>query len=298
MINEILRSYRMRADEETIARVAKMWERRAVSFIRGTIQRLRDNNRAMQTMQDFKIAARAASRLESNIPGNNVAKVSELILKDNVRVHVNSLIRRLRNWESVTDSGAKPPTGILLYGPPGTGKTHLVKAMARELGDWHVFEVNTTTILHDPRKFTEIVERAATHRPAFVFIDEADELLRDRNYSNAAGATNEILKTMDGTMGRVPEVVFVAATNNAEVIDGAALRGGRFSEKIYMGRLSGDELVAFMEHYFSKNPNIYLGEDLTPESFANEVGEVSVSDATHLISMAINFTFGECEEGE
>jgi transitional endoplasmic reticulum ATPase len=166
-----------------------------------------------------------------------------------------------------------------------------VRALARELEYWHVFEVNATEVLRDPRKFTDTVQLAADHRPAIVFIDEADEMLRERTVSNAAGATNEILKCMDGLMGKVPELVFMAATNNPQAIDVAALRGGRFSEKIYMGNLSGDDLVAFLRKELTAKSQVKFGPDVTPESLAFQLGDISPADAISILRQAINYTF-------
>jgi transitional endoplasmic reticulum ATPase len=168
-----------------------------------------------------------------------------------------------------------------------------VRAIARELEYWHVFEVNATEVLQNPSKFRETVELAAKHRPAFVFIDEADELLRDRNYSNSVGATNEILKCMDGLMGKIPEIVFIAATNNTEVMDAAALRNGRFSEKIFMGNLTGEDLVLFLDKEFSSKKQVTFSWDLNPRSLAERLGTISPADAKGILRKAINYTFGQ-----
>jgi transitional endoplasmic reticulum ATPase len=125
-----------------------------------------------------------------------------------------------------------------------------------------------------------------------VFIDEADELLRDRAQSSSTAATNQILKTMDGLMGQVPEVVFIAATNLPEVIDSAALRGGRFAEHIYMGRLSGSDLEAFLQKEFARRTQVRFGADLTPQSLARCLGEASAAVALAVLNKAINASFG------
>jgi transitional endoplasmic reticulum ATPase len=179
---------------------------------------------------------------------------------------------------------------VLLYGPPGTGKTQLVRALARELGDWHVFEVNTTDVLRDPRKFRTLVDQAADHRPAFVFLDEADELLRDRSMSHTPGATNEILKSMDGLMGRVPELVFVAATNSPDALDAAAVRGGRFGEKILLPRLSGEDLTAFLVGEFAKRKNVRFSDTVTPNTLSELFVTIAPADALAILRKAVNYT--------
>jgi len=294
ILTGLLVRFNLQADVQTIDQVARLWERRSIAFMESTVKRLRDDSVGQSgslQLKTFKQAARSASRRAGNIPSAG-ARLSELVLPEAVRRETASLLYRLRNWESLAEQGGQPPSGVLLYGPPGTGKTNLVRALARELEDWHVFEVNATDVLLDPCKFSEIAELAAVHRPAFVFIDEADELLRDRAQSSSTVATNQILKTMDGLMGQVPEVVFIAATNLPEVIDSAALRGGRFAEHIYMGRLSGSDLEAFLQKEFARRNQVRFGADLTPQSLAKHLGEVSAADAIAVMNKAINASLG------
>jgi transitional endoplasmic reticulum ATPase len=146
-------------------------------------------------------------------------------------------------------------------------------------------------VIHDPRKFRDTVELAANHRPAIVFIDEADELLRERTTSSTAGATNEILKNMDGMMGKVPKVLFIAAPNNAEFMDAAALRGGRFAEKIYMGLLEGADLVTFLEKEFATKTNVRFDAALNAHALAQRLGPIAPADALTVLRKAINYTF-------
>lgn len=290
ILTGLLKRFNLQASPQTVEQVARLWERRSIAFLESTVKRLRDDSvgrSASVPIEAFKLAARSASRSAGNIPSTG-ARLSELVLPERARRETASLLYRLKHWESLAEQGGQPPSGVLLYGPPGTGKTHLVRALARELGDWHVFEVNASDVLCDPRKFTELAELAAEHRPAFVFIDEADELLRDRAQSSSTVATNQILKTVDGLMGQVPEVVFIAATNLPEVIDSAALRGGRFAEQIYMGRLSGGDLEAFLVKEFARRAMIHFDADLTPLSLTRRLEEASPADAISILSKAIN----------
>lgn len=290
----LIAKHGLTVEPAVVKHVASLWERRSIAFIESTVKRLRDSgkgtNGTSASIAEFKQASQDASRRAGNIPASGDC-VSELALPASVRREVDSLIYRLTNWEKIAEQGGEPPSGVLLYGPPGTGKTNLVRAIARELKVWHVFEVNATDVISDPRKFKETVELAADHRPAIVFIDEADELLRNRNYSANTGATNEILKSMDGMMGKVPEVVFIAATNNPDVIDAAALRGGRFAEKIFMGRLAGNDLVVFLEKEFAKRKNAAFAPELTPQALTEKLGQAAPADAITVLRKAINYTF-------
>lgn len=293
IIRGLCAKHQITVEQPVIEKVAALWERRSVAFIESTIKRLRDNGHGVRgkstSLFEFKLAAREASRRSSAIPREG-PKVSELVLPSSVQVEVASLLHRLRNWETINERGGETPSGVLLYGPPGTGKTQLVRALARELGDWHVFEVNTTDVLRDPRKFRTLVDQAADHRPAFVFLDEADELLRDRSMSHTPGATNEILKSMDGLMGRVPELVFVAATNSPDALDAAAVRGGRFGEKILLPRLSGEDLTAFLVGEFAKRKNVRFSDTVTPNTLSELFVTIAPADALAILRKAVNYT--------
>ncbi|WP_298383541.1 ATP-binding protein [Inhella sp.] len=274
---------------------AKRWERRSAAFIENVVKRLRDEMQASPGATATSAMVRAADRAVSKRAGSMPRagrKLSDLALLPDVKRQAGSIVSRLAHWDEITDQGGTPPRGILLYGPPGTGKTELVSAMARELGEWHMFEVRTAEILADSRSFSKVIELATTHRPAFVFIDEADDLLKDRTASYNATATNEILKAIDGTMGAVPEVVFVAATNNPDAIDAAAKRSGRFSEKLFLDLFRGDELVAFIAHHIERNAaKLQLETGLGADAIAACIQAAGPADIIGVMNSAVNATF-------
>jgi transitional endoplasmic reticulum ATPase len=279
---------------DVAAKAAHRWERRSAAFIENVAKLLRDMPEAKKNPVDHamvRAADRAVSKRAGNLPRGG-AKLSELHLLPDVQRQAGSIVSRLAHWDEIAEQGGTPPRGVLLYGPPGTGKTHLINAIARELGDWHVFEVRTAEILADPRSFTKVIELATAHRPAFVFIDEADDLLKDRNASFNATATNEILKAMDGAIGAIPEVVFVAATNNPEAIDAAAKRSGRFSEKLLLDVFRGDDLVRFVSNWIDANGGrLNLDASVTAEGIAACIGAAGPADVIGILNTAVNATF-------
>jgi transitional endoplasmic reticulum ATPase len=214
-------------------------------------------------------------------------------LNQQVREYSQSLLYRLRNWEEISARGGEPPRGVLLYGPPGTGKSLYVSALARELGDWHIFEVNASDVSRDPKVFRDVVELAQTHRPAIVFIDECDELLACRGIGLNASACNEILKTMDGLSGKVPEFVFISATNKMQEIDPAALRGGRFDEQLFMDALRGYDLVTFLEAQLQSLKSRRITVQVDVAKLANALQEASPADIVSLVRRAANASLGQ-----
>jgi transitional endoplasmic reticulum ATPase len=276
-----------------LQKVALLWERRPISFIRSCSLQVRDLVRArdgyVANLDDFKAAASNVSRKPTALAPAG-PKLNDIFLTSNVREQMNSLVFRLKNWESIAERGGEAPSGVLLYGPAGTGKTLLVQSLARELG-WHVFEVKGGVVTGDPKELQTTIELAYTHRPAIVFLDEADEVLADRSTRITNCACNQILKAMDGAGGRVPEVLFVAATNRMKAIDPAALRPGRFGEKIYMGPLAGADLVNFFTMEFRKKDRVQFAQDLTPQTLAAILGQATPAHAASVLRMAINASF-------
>lgn len=293
ILRALLDKHGVRVRDRCVLAVAELWERRSVAFIENVAKRVRDDlarsGRSEADAVMLKAAARAVSRREGAIPKTG-SKLSDLVLPPGVRRDANSIVYRLRNWESLAARGGTPPKGVRLVGPPGTGKTLLVRAIARELGDWHVFEVRTANILADPRRFQEVLDLATEHRPAFIFIDEADDLLKDRSYSANATATNEVLKAMDGMMGTVPEVVFFAATNHPEDIDAAAKRGGRFAEELVLDLLRAADLREFVAAELARRRAVRFAPDLVPAWVEAAVVEISPADLVAVLDRAINAT--------
>ena len=293
ILTALLAKFRVRADADAVQAAAQLWEQRSVAFLEAVAKRLRDelarSHDPKATAAHLKSAARAVSRREGAIPKAGT-RLSQLTLPAATMREVRSIVYRLKHWEELAARGGTPPRGVLIYGPPGTGKTSLARAVALELGDWHLFEVKTPDIAHDPRKFQDVLTMATEHRPAIVFIDEADDLLRDRSYSPTATATSEILKAMDGAMALVPEVVFFAATNNPAAIDAAAMRGGRFSDKILMDLLRGAELETFVSAELERRPRFAFAHDLTARWIRQVVQEIGAADLVAALDQAVNTT--------
>jgi transitional endoplasmic reticulum ATPase len=299
IIQSLLDKHHLLVDCLTLDRVAKLWERRSIAFVDSVVKRVREmvaeRGGFRVFIEDFKLAAREACRNATAIPADG-EKLSEIALTSRVRSNTNSLLFRLRNWEQIADIGGQAPTGVILYGPPGTGKSMFVKGLARELGDWHVFEVHASEVSQNAKAFRKTLELAQTHRPSIVFLDEAEELLAHRNGSWNASTTNEILKCMDGYLGRVPEVLFMAATNRLEAIDPAALRGGRFCEKIHLDLLRGDDLIEFVQAQIQKLPQVLFAEDVSAKNLAEMLGEAAPADIISLFKEVVNCSLGDgCE---
>jgi transitional endoplasmic reticulum ATPase len=182
--------------------------------------------------------------------------------------------------------GGTLPTGILLYGAPGTGKTAAARAIALESG-WAFLSVAGPELLAQRDRLSRLYAEALDVRPTVVFIDEADDVIADRRFAAAPDVVNRLLTTMDGTLDKVPDVVFVAATNHPERIDPALLRAGRFTEKIEFTAPATAQLAAFIGTWVDSK-RIALETGLEPGGIARIIGRQTIADAQGVLQYALN----------
>ncbi|MBI2066553.1 MAG: CDC48 family AAA ATPase [Deltaproteobacteria bacterium] len=148
----------------------------------------------------------------------------------------------LKEEESFTRLGIRPPKGILLYGPPGTGKTMIAKAVAHE-SKANFLTAKGSDLLskwygESEKKISEFFQRARTVAPAILFFDELDSLApaRGGNFGDpqvTERVVNQILAEMDG-LEELRGVAVIGASNRPDRIDPALLRPGRFDEIVYV----------------------------------------------------------------
>ena len=86
----------------------------------------------------------------------------------------------------------------------------------------------------------DLFKQAKDKSPSIIFIDEIDAIGRARGKSNMTGSNderentlNQLLTEMDG-FGTNTNVIVIAATNRADVLDKALMRAGRFDRQIYV----------------------------------------------------------------
>ena len=150
----------------------------------------------------------------------------------------------LKNSEKYTKLGGKIPKGVLLVGPPGTGKTLLAKAVAGE-AKVPFFSLSGSDFVEmfvgvGAARVRDLFAQAKAKSPSIIFIDEIDAIGRARGKSNFSGGNderentlNQLLTEMDG-FGTDTNVIVMAATNRADILDKALLRAGRFDRSIYV----------------------------------------------------------------
>lgn len=147
----------------------------------------------------------------------------------------------LKNPGKYKKLGAKIPRGILLQGPPGTGKTLLARAVAGE-SKVPFFSISGSEFVEmfvgvGASRVRDLFKEAREKAPAIIFIDEIDAIGKKRSPGVGGGhdereqTLNQILTEMDG-FDNDTNVIVMAATNRADVLDSALLRPGRFDRKV------------------------------------------------------------------
>ena len=163
---------------------------------------------------------------------------------EGAKEEVQEIVDFLKNPEKYTALGGKIPKGALLVGPPGTGKTLLAKAVAGE-AKAPFFSLSGSDFVEmfvgvGASRVRDLFKQAKEKSPSIIFIDEIDAIGRARGKSNFSGSNderentlNQLLTEMDG-FGSNTNVIVLAATNRADVLDKALMRAGRFDRQIYV----------------------------------------------------------------
>jgi cell division protease FtsH len=163
---------------------------------------------------------------------------------EGAKEEVQEIVDFLKNPGKYTVLGGKIPKGALLVGPPGTGKTLLAKAVAGE-AKVPFFSLSGSDFVEmfvgvGASRVRDLFKQAKDKSPAIIFIDEIDAIGRARGKNNITGSNderentlNQLLTEMDG-FGTNTNVIVIAATNRADVLDKALMRAGRFDRQIYV----------------------------------------------------------------
>lgn len=177
---------------------------------------------------------------------NSKVKVSfkDVAGLEGAKEEVEEIVQFLKNPEKYTRLGGKIPKGALLIGPPGTGKTLLAKAVAGE-AQVPFFSLSGSDFVEmfvgvGASRVRDLFKTAKEKSPSIIFIDEIDAIGRARGKNNMTGGNderentlNQLLTEMDG-FGTDTNVIVMAATNRADILDSALMRAGRFDRRIYV----------------------------------------------------------------
>lgn len=182
---------------------------------------------------------------------------------DNAKQDLQEVVDFLKHPKKYRELGAKIPKGVLLVGHPGTGKTMLARAVAGEAGV-PFFSISGSEFVEmfvgvGASRVRDLFSKAKKNAPCIIFIDEIDAVGRKRGSGMGGGhdereqTLNQILVEMDGFDGET-NVIVLAATNRADVLDPALLRPGRFDRRVNITLPERKDREAILKVHFKNKP--------------------------------------------
>jgi cell division protease FtsH len=217
----------------------------------------------------------------SDIAGNDAAKQD-----------LEEVVDFLKHPKKYEQLGAKIPKGVLLVGNPGTGKTMLARAVAGE-ANVPFFSISGSEFVEmfvgvGASRVRDLFAKAKKNAPAIIFIDEIDAVGRKRGSGMGGGhdereqTLNQILVEMDG-FETGSNVIVLAATNRADVLDPALLRPGRFDRRTNIMLPERKDREAILKVHFKKKPT---DDTVSIEALAAKTAGSSGADLANMANEA------------
>ena len=136
----------------------------------------------------------------------------------------------LRRAELFERNDPAAPRGLLLTGPPGTGKTLVARTVRDMMGcDFQMLslaDLKEQKVGASGKRVREVWDRARTHQPAIIFIDECEGILGRRGAAETDAFATDIVQAFlaewDGIRGSA-QVWVIGATNRRDMLDDAIL---------------------------------------------------------------------------
>ncbi|MDD3771276.1 MAG: ATP-dependent zinc metalloprotease FtsH [Weeksellaceae bacterium] len=212
---------------------------------------------------------------------------------EGAKEEVEEIVDFLKNPEKFTKLGGKIPKGALLVGPPGTGKTLMAKAVAGE-ANVPFFSLSGSDFVEmfvgvGASRVRDLFKNAKDKAPSIIFIDEIDAIGRARGKNNFTGGNderentlNQLLTEMDG-FGTDTNVIVLAATNRADILDKALMRAGRFDRLIHVDLPELNERKEIFEVHLKP---LTLGTDVDSEFLAKQTPGFSGADIANVCNEA------------
>lgn len=183
--------------------------------------------------------AKSKAKVNSNIR----VRFSDVAGAEEEKQELQEIVEFLKSPKKYAALGARIPRGVLLVGPPGTGKTLFAKAVAGE-ANVPFFSISGSDFVEmfvgvGASRVRDLFDAAKKSQPCIVFIDEIDAVGRQRGTGLGGGhdereqTLNQLLVQMDGFETN-EDIIVMAATNRADILDPALLRPGRFDRQIHV----------------------------------------------------------------
>ena len=231
---------------------------------------------------------------KARLYGNEKTKVtfSEVAGNNEAKEDLSEVVEFLKFPKKFENTGARIPKGVLLVGSPGTGKTLLARAVAGE-ADVPFFSISGSEFVEmfvgvGASRVRDLFAKAKKNAPCIIFIDEIDAVGRRRGSGMGGGhdereqTLNQILVEMDG-FEQGENVIVLAATNRADVLDPALLRPGRFDRRVIIDLPDRKDREAILKIHFSKKP---VNKDVDIDALAAKTAGSSGADLANMANEA------------
>lgn len=276
-------------DHEAVISAAKRWEGFSVKRLMAVAEEmpgyLKDHPSPSVAYEQLMGSLRRIQGRRGRVPADT-RPLEQLVLPSETADAVRLIANRIADPLRIERLGGTLPSGILFHGPAGTGKTAVARALAKKTG-WAFISVAGPDLLRDTSVLDDLYAEAKDIRPVIIFIDEADAVLRDRAFSASSAITDKFLTIMDGALGKVKDVLFVAATNNPDQIDPAMLRAGRFTEKVPFFAADANSALILIKQWISTR-RVKLAAPLTVEMIGQIMDGQSPANIEGVLQYALN----------
>jgi len=234
--------------------------------------------------------AMSFGKSRARLYGNEKNKVTftEIAGSDEAKQDLEEVVEFLKFPKKFSGMGARIPKGVLLVGPPGTGKTMLARAVAGE-ANVPFFSISGSEFVEmfvgvGASRVRDLFAKAKKNAPCIIFVDEIDAVGRRRGSGMGGGhdereqTLNQILVEMDG-FDQGQNVIVIAATNRADVLDPALLRPGRFDRRVNIGLPDRKDREAILKVHFAKKP---LAKNVDLDALAAKAAGSSGADLANI----------------
>jgi len=147
------------------------------------------------------------------------------------------------------------------------------------------------------KRVAAVFTRAKEHSPAIIFLDEMDGLLPASNRYLAQHDVQLVEQFLMEISNLQPEnnVFLVGTTNHPENIDPRVLRGGRFSEKIYIPSPDTEQTVQLLSLYLK---GARLEPGLGVADIAERLSGLAPADLQAICTAAKRMAFNRLTNGD